>query len=247
MRASLMRRYGARLEVARDNTGHSGGTSSIILDAYSMTWWNERIETVSKMVEAAFTEPDYEDDEMKRSAAPLKGRPGGGVGEEWNPLGNLRLFCLARNQCKLSILMVGESGFEPSTPWSRTSKLQALSAVLMQLFRHLGVDPGGRNRVSGTLLHQPSGLLLCNHPWQPKQIVRCATENEQPVSFLQPAQLHLSPRAGPNTHHSVVRAISIVLALIGAFQVKCPVNQHISTSYNRFPLSCIRAQQAKAF
>jgi site-specific recombinase XerD len=32
MHASLMRRYGARLEVARDNMGHAGSTGSITLD-----------------------------------------------------------------------------------------------------------------------------------------------------------------------------------------------------------------------
>src|SRR3954451_19328138 len=35
MHPSLMRRYGARLEVARDNMGHSGSTGSITLDVYS--------------------------------------------------------------------------------------------------------------------------------------------------------------------------------------------------------------------
>jgi hypothetical protein len=43
---------------------------------------------------------------------------------EWaksgNPFGNPRLFSLAINQCKLLILLVGERGFEPPTPWSRT-------------------------------------------------------------------------------------------------------------------------------
>ena len=38
-----------------------------------------------------------------------------------NPLGKPRLFCLAINQCKLFKLMVVERGFEPPTPWSRTS------------------------------------------------------------------------------------------------------------------------------
>ena len=38
MHASLMRRYGARLEVARDNMGHAGSTGSITLDVYSKTW-----------------------------------------------------------------------------------------------------------------------------------------------------------------------------------------------------------------
>ena len=58
MHASLMRRYGARLEVARDNMGHSGSTGSITLDVYSKTWWEERVDAVTKVVEAVFAEPE---------------------------------------------------------------------------------------------------------------------------------------------------------------------------------------------
>ena len=39
MHASLMRRMGGRLEVARDNMGHAGSTGSITLDVYSKSWW----------------------------------------------------------------------------------------------------------------------------------------------------------------------------------------------------------------
>jgi hypothetical protein len=85
MHASLMRRYGARLEVARDNMGHAGSTGSITLDIYSKTWWNERVEAVSRVVEAVFTEPDKEDEEKKGSASPLKGLPVSGIGKEWEP------------------------------------------------------------------------------------------------------------------------------------------------------------------
>ncbi len=52
----------------------------------------------------------------RKSATPLKGLPGSGAGKEWEP----RLFCLATNQWKLLMIMVGERGFEPPTPWSRT-------------------------------------------------------------------------------------------------------------------------------
>jgi hypothetical protein len=38
MHASLMRRHGARFEVAPDNMGHAGGSGSITLDVYSKTW-----------------------------------------------------------------------------------------------------------------------------------------------------------------------------------------------------------------
>jgi len=60
MHASLMRRFGARLEVARDNMGHAGGTGSITLDVYSKTWWDERVDAVTRIVEAVFTEPEEE-------------------------------------------------------------------------------------------------------------------------------------------------------------------------------------------
>src|SRR6478672_3695584 len=37
-----------------------------------------------------------------------------------NPFGNPRLFNYVRIDCRWLILMVGERGFEPPTPWSRT-------------------------------------------------------------------------------------------------------------------------------
>jgi hypothetical protein len=85
MHASLMRRFGARLEVARDNMGHAGSSGSITLDVYSKTWWNERVDAVSRVVEAVFAEPDKEDEEEKGSATPLKGLPDSGTGKEWEP------------------------------------------------------------------------------------------------------------------------------------------------------------------
>lgn len=60
MRASLMRRMG-RLEIARDNMGHAGGTGSITLDVYSKSWWEERVDTVTRVVEAVMTEPEKEE------------------------------------------------------------------------------------------------------------------------------------------------------------------------------------------
>jgi integrase len=90
MQASLMRRFGARLEVARDNMGHAGGSGSITLDVYSRTWWNERVEAVTRVVEAVFAEPDEE--ERKRVVTLLKGMPEGGVPKSGNPSGNPKLF-----------------------------------------------------------------------------------------------------------------------------------------------------------
>jgi integrase len=83
MHASLMRRFGARLEVARDNMGHAGSSGSITLDVYSKTWWSERVEAVSRVVEAVFAEPDEE--ERKENPVPLKGLPDSGIGLDWEP------------------------------------------------------------------------------------------------------------------------------------------------------------------
>ena len=83
MHASLMRRLGARLEVARDNMGHAGNTGSITVDVYSKTWWDERVEAVTRIVEAVFTEPDEEG--RKRIAAPLPGVARCGDVAEWEP------------------------------------------------------------------------------------------------------------------------------------------------------------------
>ena len=50
---------------------------------YSKTWWNERVEAVSRIVEAVFSEPDEE--EKKRVAIPLKGFPDDEIGKGWEP------------------------------------------------------------------------------------------------------------------------------------------------------------------
>jgi broad specificity phosphatase PhoE len=83
MHASLMRRMGGRLEIARDNMGHAGSTGSITLDVYSKTWWEERVDAVTRVVEAVFTEPDEKQE--KEIATPLKALPDGGDGEDWVP------------------------------------------------------------------------------------------------------------------------------------------------------------------
>jgi hypothetical protein len=81
MHASLMRRFGARLEVARDNIGHAGSSGSITLDVYSKTWWSERVEAVSRIVEAVFAAPDEK--ENNTTVTPLKDLPDSGNGKEW--------------------------------------------------------------------------------------------------------------------------------------------------------------------
>jgi hypothetical protein len=82
MHASLMRRYGARLEVARDNMGHSGSTGSITLDVYSKTWWDERVDAVTKVVEAVFAEPTETE---KNIVSPLKKACTGEDAINWVP------------------------------------------------------------------------------------------------------------------------------------------------------------------
>jgi integrase len=55
MHASLMRRTGARPEVTRDNMGHSD--VDVTLNVYSHSWWDERVDAVSRAVAAVFAEP----------------------------------------------------------------------------------------------------------------------------------------------------------------------------------------------
>lgn len=82
MHASLMRRMGGRLEVARDNMGHAGSTGSITLDVYSKTWWEERVDAVTRVVEAVFTEPDKNEPENASSQTDLPKRDSHG---NWVP------------------------------------------------------------------------------------------------------------------------------------------------------------------
>jgi hypothetical protein len=89
MHASLMRRMGS-LEVARDNMGHAGGTGSITLDVYSKSWWDERVETVTRVVEAVMTEPEDADANSNSEARKLH-REGANADlwePFWEPQGN---------------------------------------------------------------------------------------------------------------------------------------------------------------
>jgi len=83
--ASFMRRFGARLEVARDNMGHAGSLGSITLDVYSKTWWNERVDAVSRVVEPVFAEPIAKEGEKQRSAISLRALPDSENGNLWEP------------------------------------------------------------------------------------------------------------------------------------------------------------------
>jgi hypothetical protein len=82
MHASLMRRMG-RLEIARDNMGHAGGTGSITLDVYSKSWWEERVDTVTRVVEAVMTEP--EDKKEETNGSQPKHLRKAATGELWEP------------------------------------------------------------------------------------------------------------------------------------------------------------------
>ncbi len=82
MHASLMRRMGGRLEVARDNMGHAGSTGSITLDVYSKTWWEERVDAVTRVVEAVMTEPEERKEKTVAPSRPLRQR---GCDEHWEP------------------------------------------------------------------------------------------------------------------------------------------------------------------
>ena len=77
MHASLMRRVGGRLEVARRATG------SITLDVYSKSWWEERVDAVTAVVEAVFTEP--EEKQGKTIATPLNDLTNNDGGANWVP------------------------------------------------------------------------------------------------------------------------------------------------------------------
>jgi integrase len=86
MHASLMRRMGGRLEVARDNMGHAGSTGSITLDVYSKSWWDERVDAVTRVVEAVFTEPEEkEEEEVDSHVSSPKHLRKGARNESWVP------------------------------------------------------------------------------------------------------------------------------------------------------------------
>ncbi|PSH03124.1 MAG: hypothetical protein CXZ00_13955 [Acidobacteria bacterium] len=84
MHASLMRRMGGRLEVARDNMGHAGSTGSITLDVYSKSWWEERVDAVTRVVEAVFTEPEAKEEETNTVTSPKRLHTDGSDGD-WEP------------------------------------------------------------------------------------------------------------------------------------------------------------------
>src|SRR4030088_3063356 len=76
--------------------------------------------------------------------------------------------------------------------FAQDSVLSCVSAPL-----HPSEEPcQALGRFSGAALPEPCRMSLCDQPGQPGQVVRGATEDEQPVHLVQSAQLHLVDRAG---------------------------------------------------
>ena len=53
------------------------------LDAYSKTWWNERVEAVTRIVEAVFAEPDER--KNKEIASSQQDGDIAEIAKEWEP------------------------------------------------------------------------------------------------------------------------------------------------------------------
>jgi site-specific recombinase XerD len=70
MHASLMRRSGARPEIARDNMGRAEIPTT--LEIYSKTWWEERATAVSAVVDMVMNSNEREDSDSK---LPEQGSP----------------------------------------------------------------------------------------------------------------------------------------------------------------------------
>jgi len=66
MHASLMRRTGARPEVARDNMGHS--EIPMTLEGYSRTWWDERKSAVTAVVDMVMNSDPNDDNKRQMDA-----------------------------------------------------------------------------------------------------------------------------------------------------------------------------------
>jgi len=125
MHASLMRRSGARPEVARDNMGHS--EIQMTLEGYSRTWWDERANAVSAVVNMVMNSDATDDSNQQHMEKGVRHMPFQTEPEEClsgapsgAPCTKSGACSTCRIDCKLLILMVGERGFEPPTPWSRT-------------------------------------------------------------------------------------------------------------------------------
>lgn len=77
MHSSLMLREGARPEVVRDNMGHAN--IDVTQNVYGKSWWEERVDAVTRAVEAVTTAAQ----DAKKEAKPDQPEC---VNNEWVPL-----------------------------------------------------------------------------------------------------------------------------------------------------------------
>ena len=77
MHSSLMLREGARPEVVRDNMGYAN--IDVTQNVYGKSWWEERVDAVTRAVEAVTTATQNAGKELKPDQPES-------VGNEWVPL-----------------------------------------------------------------------------------------------------------------------------------------------------------------
>ncbi len=66
--------------------GHAGNTGSITLDVYSKTWREERVDAVTRLVEAVMTDPGKKEEQNAGQDSNLRRyRPGENCGPFWEP------------------------------------------------------------------------------------------------------------------------------------------------------------------
>jgi integrase len=77
MHSSLMLRGGARPEVVRDNMGHAN--IDVTQNVYGKSWWEERVDAVTRAVEAVTNAAQNAEKEAKQNQPES-------VSNEWVPL-----------------------------------------------------------------------------------------------------------------------------------------------------------------
>ena len=80
MHSSLMLREGARPEVVRDNMGHAN--IDVTQNVYGKSWWEERVDAVTRAVEAVSAAAQNAEKEAKEA----KQDQPESVSNEWVPL-----------------------------------------------------------------------------------------------------------------------------------------------------------------
>ena len=66
MHSSLMSREGARPEVVRDNMGHAN--IDVTQNVYGKSWWEERVEAVTRAVDAVSVASQNSEEDQAKSA-----------------------------------------------------------------------------------------------------------------------------------------------------------------------------------